>query len=49
MQFTKEELKNIQALISVAPIKGIDAVPVAVLQEKIASILSKEEEGQESK
>lgn len=38
--FNKEELKNILALISLAPITGKEAVTVAVLQQKIAEMLA---------
>ncbi len=37
--FTQEELKNIIALIALAPIKGSDAYTVALLQEKLSKLL----------
>lgn len=40
--FTQEELRNIAALISIAPITGKDAVPVALLQQKISTMLQPE-------
>ncbi len=39
MNFTKEELNSILALINLAPIKGSDALVVAILQNKIAKML----------
>ena len=39
MELTKNDLKNILNLISIAPIKGSDAIAVAVLQQKIAKLL----------
>ena len=39
MDFTQEELKNILALINVAPIKGQEAFVVALLQQKLTSKL----------
>ncbi len=39
MEFTQEELKNILALINVAPIKGQEATTVAMLQQKIVGML----------
>lgn len=38
--FTTEELKNISALINIAPIKGQEAMTVALLQQKIGSLLT---------
>lgn len=38
--FTHEELKNILALIGLAPIKGSEAVTVALLQQKINQMLA---------
>ena len=40
--FTQEELKNILALINLAPIKGGEATTVALLQQKIVSLLTPE-------
>jgi len=37
--FTNDELKNIKALIGIAPIKGTDALTVALLLQKIESLL----------
>jgi len=37
--FNQEELKNILALVSIAPIKGADAMTVAFLQQKINALL----------
>lgn len=37
--FTTEELKNILALINIAPIKGMEATTVALLQQKITQML----------
>lgn len=37
--FTNEELKIILALISLAPIKGSDALAVALLQQKIETLM----------
>jgi hypothetical protein len=46
--FTQEELKNILALVNLAPIKGQDAVTVALLQQKLSGLITpppvKEEE-----
>lgn len=33
--FTQEDYKNIAALIAIAPIKGSEAMTVAVLQQKL--------------
>lgn len=38
-QFSKEELNNILALINMANITGKDAIPVAMLQQKINLML----------
>ena len=38
--FTPEELKNILALINIAPIKGNEATIVALLQQKISILLT---------
>lgn len=40
--FTQEELKNILALINIAPIKGNEATTVALLQQKIFKMLTPE-------
>lgn len=40
--FTIDELKNILALISLTPITGKDAMPVAILQDKIQRLLSEQ-------
>lgn len=40
--FTNEELKNIWSLINIAPIKGSDAMTVAILQQKINGLLTEE-------
>jgi len=49
--FTQEELKNLLALIAVAPIKGIEATTVALLQQKITSLVAisevKKEDGKQ--
>jgi len=47
--FTQEELQNIFNLISIAPIKGSDALPVAQLQIKIQNLLKPEEKKEEPK
>lgn len=39
MQFTQEELRNILALINIAPIKGGEAFTVANLQVKIQQMI----------
>ncbi len=40
-QFTQEDLQNISKLITrVADIKGTEALAVAVLQQKIASLIT---------
>lgn len=39
-QFTQEEIKNILALINVAPIKGQEAFIVAQLQMKLNNLLT---------
>ena len=44
MQFTPEDLKNMYALISVAPIKGGESVTVALLLQKITGLLTPKEE-----
>ena len=41
-QFTNEELKNLLALIALAPIRGDQATTVALLQNKIATLLQPE-------
>ncbi len=41
--FTTDELKNLLAIINIAPIKGSEAVTVALLQQKVAGLLSKVE------
>ena len=40
--FTQEEIKNLIALINLAPIKGLEAMTVAMLQQKLASMLTQE-------
>jgi len=42
--FNKEELKNILALINIAPIKGGEATTVAILQQKIVGLLTPQPE-----
>lgn len=39
-EFTQEEIKNILALISIAPIKGQEATTVALLQQKLTTLLT---------
>lgn len=39
-KLTQEDIKNIIALISVAPIKGQEATTVAILQQKLLSLLT---------
>lgn len=41
--FTQEELKNISALINASSIKGQDALTVALIQQKIAKLMTTEE------
>jgi hypothetical protein len=49
-QFTQEDLKNMLALINLAPIKGQEAVTVAILQQKIAKLIElPKEEPKETK
>lgn len=43
MQFTQEELKNIGVLLQRVDLKGNEAMAVAVLQQKIAKLLTPEE------
>lgn len=43
-ELTQEDIKNILALISVAPIKGLEATGVAVLQQKLLGLLTPKEE-----
>ena len=38
--FTIEELKTIQALINRASITGQEAIPVAILQQKIQNLIA---------
>lgn len=38
-QFTSEELRNLAALINIAPIKGSESVTVALLLQKISTLL----------
>lgn len=45
--FTQEELKNIKALIGIAPIKGTDALTVALLLQKIEGLLTPEPKKEE--
>lgn len=40
--FTNEELKNLLALIARANITGQEALPVAVLQQKINGLITEE-------
>ena len=40
--FTQEELRNLLALIGIAPIKGSEATTVALLQQKITALVSNE-------
>ncbi len=47
MQFTKEELQNLLALVNSAPIKGVEATTVALLQQKIAALLKEPKEEKE--
>lgn len=42
MQFSNEDLKNIAALISNSPIKGGESLVVALLLQKIGSLLTPE-------
>ena len=42
--FTKEELQTIFALINRANITGSEAMPVAILQQKIKGLLTKEQD-----
>ncbi len=44
MQFTQEDLQNIFALISIAPITGKEAETVALLKQKIKVLLDSKEE-----
>lgn len=51
---TQEEIKNLVTLIALAPIKGSDAMTVALLQQKLAKMLAPEpkkddKEGKEGK
>lgn len=39
MDFTQEDYKNLLALINIAPIKGQEAMTVALLQQKLTSKL----------
>jgi hypothetical protein len=47
--FTIEELKNLLALVNIAPIKGQEAVTVAMLQQKILGLLEPKTEVKETK
>lgn len=47
--FSQEEIKNILALISKAPITGEGALTVALLQQKLAKLLEPEEVKDEKK
>ena len=38
-ELTQEDYKNILSLIGMAPIKGSEALPVALLQQKITMLL----------
>lgn len=42
--FTQEELNNIAVLISKAPITGNEAMPVALLLQKISTIMKQPED-----
>lgn len=48
-QFTIEELKNIAALINIAPIKGGESMTVALLLQKINILLQKNSAEPETK
>lgn len=43
MEFTNEELKNLAVLLQRVDLKGNEALPVAMLQQKIAKLLTPEE------
>jgi len=43
MELTQEDLKNILVLIGLAPIKGEQAMTVAILQKKINALKNKVE------
>lgn len=40
--FTQEDIKNILALIAQVPIKGQEAITVAILQQKLSKLLNPE-------
>ena len=44
MNLTQEDLKNILALISNAPIRGQEATAVALLQQKLIALLEPKDE-----
>ncbi len=47
-QFTLQELQAIAALIGRADIKGNEATPVAILQQKISSLLANKPTNEEN-
>lgn len=38
-QFTQTEIKNLLELVNIAPIKGIEAMTVVLLQQKLQNML----------
>lgn len=49
MQFTNEELQNIAVLLQRCNITGAEALPVAMLQQKIKQMLTPVEEKKDGK
>jgi hypothetical protein len=47
-QFTNDELNNILNIINIAPIKGSNAMTVALLQQKIVNLMKPDEKRPES-
>lgn len=49
MDFTQEELKNLMVMINKCPITGQEAMTVALLQQKIAKLITPEPAKEEKK
>lgn len=49
MEFNQEELKNLALLLQRVDIKGNEALPVVLLQQKIAKLLTPEESKKDDK